>query len=98
MSSEITRWDPSEYLETDEDVVAYLQAVLEETDDMGVFQAALGDVARARGMTEIARTSGLGRESLYKALRGSAHPSLEVISKVVNALGGRITITPTKKQ
>ncbi|MFT0847339.1 addiction module antidote protein [Actinomycetaceae bacterium L2_0104] len=93
MSIEITRWDPSEYLDNDEDVIAYLQAVLEETDDMAVFQAALGDVARARGMSEIARASGLGRESLYKALRSSAHPSLETISKVVHALGGRLTIT-----
>jgi probable addiction module antidote protein len=64
MSSKPTRWDPSEYLETDEDAIAYLRAVLEETGDMGVFQAALGDVARARGMMEISCISGLGRESL----------------------------------
>ena len=94
MSIEINRWDPSEYLETNEDVIAYLQAILEETDDMAPFQVALGDAARARGMSEIARASGLGRESLYKALRSSAHPSLEVISQVVHALGGRLTITP----
>lgn len=93
MSTEISRWDASEHLETDDDIIAYLQAVLEETDDMAVFQAALGDVARARGMSEIARLSGLGRESLYKALRSSAHPSLDVISKVIHALGGRFTIT-----
>ena len=75
---DINRWDPSEVLETSEDIIEYLNAVLEESDDIAVFQAALGDVARAQGMTEIARQAGVGRESLYKALRqdsqASAHP------------------------
>ena len=77
MSIEVSRWDPSEDLGSPDDIVAYLEAVLEETDDISVFQAAFGDVARAIGMSEIARTAGVGRESLYKALRSESHPSLE---------------------
>lgn len=89
---DINRWDPSEVLETSEDIIEYLNAVLEESDDIAVFQAALGDVARAQGMTEIARQAGVGRESLYKALRQDSQPSLQTVSKVVSALGGRFVI------
>lgn len=89
---DINRWDPSEVLETSEDIIEYLNAVLEESDDIAVFQAALGDVARAQGMTEIARQAGVGRESLYKALRQDSQPSLQTVSKVVSALGGRFAI------
>lgn len=94
MNIKTNAWDPSEYLESPEDVVAYLQAVLEESNDAAVFQAALGDVARAHGMSEIARTAGVGRESLYKSLRSDSHPSFETINKVVSALGGQFTIKP----
>ena len=92
MTMDINRWDPSEVLETSEDIIEYLNAVLEESDDIAVFQAALGDVARAQGMTEIARQAGVGRESLYKALRQDSQPSLQTVSKVVSALGGRFAI------
>ena len=92
MTMDINRWDPSEVLETSEDIIEYLNAVLEESDDIAVFQAALGDVARAQGMTEIAREAGVGRESLYKALRQDSQPSLQTVSKVVSALGGRFAI------
>lgn len=92
MTMDINRWDPSEVLETSEDIIEYLNAVLEESDDIAVFQAALGDVARAQGMTEIARQAGVGRESLYKALRQDSQPSLQTVSKVVSALGGRFVI------
>lgn len=67
MADKLTRWDPSEQLRTHEDVVAYLQAIMEE-DDVGLLKAAIGDVARGIGMTEIARKTGMSRESLYKAL------------------------------
>ena len=90
MTMDINRWDPSEVLETSEDIIEYLNAVLEESDDIAVFQAALGDVARAQGMTEIARQAGVGRESLYKALRQDSQPSLQTVSKVVSAQGGRL--------
>jgi probable addiction module antidote protein len=62
-----TAWDPAEHLETEEDMAAYLEAALEESDP-ALIAAALGDIARAKGMTQVAREAGLGRESLYKAL------------------------------
>jgi probable addiction module antidote protein len=80
-------------LETDEDIAAYLDAVLDE-DDPSLLAAALGDVARAKGMTRIARTAGLGRESLYKTLSLDGNPEFATIQKVVRALGLRLRISP----
>ncbi len=80
------RWDAAEHLETEEDMAAYLEAALEEGDP-SLVAAALGDIARAKGMTEIARKSGLGRESLYKALSPDGNPEFATILKVVEALG-----------
>ena len=82
-------WDAAEYLETEEDVVAYLEAALEE-QDAALFAAALGDVARARGIARIARATGLGRESLYKALSPDGNPELATILKVLQSLGLRL--------
>jgi probable addiction module antidote protein len=79
-------WDAAEHLETQEDMVAYLEAALEE-DDPAVIAAALGDIARAKGMTQIAREAGLGRESLYKALSPDGNPEFATVLKVVKALG-----------
>jgi probable addiction module antidote protein len=79
-------WDAAHYLETEEDMAAYLEAALEE-DDPGLVAAALGDIARAKGMTEIARETGLGRESLYKALSPDGNPEFATILKVVRSLG-----------
>jgi len=79
-------WDASEHLENQEDVVAYLDAALEEGDP-SIIAAVLGDIARAKGMTQIADQSGLGRESLYKALSPEGNPEFSTILKVVNALG-----------
>ena len=73
-------WDPAEYLETEEDMAAYLEAALEE-DDPALFTAALGDIARAKGMTLIARESGLGRESLYKALSVDGNPEFATVDE-----------------
>lgn len=69
--TETRPWDPAEHLETEEDMAAYLEAALEEGDP-ALVAAALGDIARAKGMTQIARETGLGRESLYKALSPKA--------------------------
>ena len=80
------RWDPAEYLETEEDMAEYLEAALEE-DDPALFAAALGDIARAQGMTEIARATGLGRESLYQAFSPEGHPDFATVMKVVRSLG-----------
>jgi probable addiction module antidote protein len=79
-------WDPVRYLETEADMAAYLAAALDE-DDPTVFVAALGDVARAKGMTQIARETGLGRESLYKALSAEGNPEFATVMKVVRSLG-----------
>ena len=79
-------WDAAEHLHTQEDMVTYLEAAFEE-GDAALIAAALGDIARAKGMTEIARRAGLGRESLYKALSPGGNPELATIMKVMDALG-----------
>ncbi len=87
----LSRWDSAEHLKTDEDVVAYLDACLAEAGDDAAFIAhALGVVARAKGMTQLARATGLGRESLYKALSGEGNPSFATILKVMSALGVKL--------
>ena len=88
-----TRWDPADSLHTDEDMAAYLEAALEEGDPTLV-AAALGDIARAKGMTQIAREAGLGRESLYKALSPAGNPEFATILKVIAALGLQLHATP----
>ena len=87
MKKKTTRmWDAVEYLKTEEDMVAYLEAALEENDPTLV-SAALGDIAKAKGMTDIAKKTGLGRESLYKALSQEGNPEFSTIMKVISALG-----------
>ena len=81
-----TRFDAADYLDSDEGIAAYLSATLEE-DDPEMFLDALKTVARARGMTQLAKDSGFGRESLYKALAPGAKPRYDTILKVVKALG-----------
>jgi probable addiction module antidote protein len=84
----LSKWDSAEYLKTDEDMVLYLEACLDEAGDDAAFIAkALGTIARAKGMTQLAKETGLGRESLYKALSGEGNPSFATILKVMNALG-----------
>ena len=82
-------WDASEHLENEEDMVAYLEAALQEGDP-ALVAAALGDIARAKGITQIARDTGLGRESLYKALSPEGNPELGTVLKVIRALGLRL--------
>ena len=86
--SKTTRYDAAEYLETPEDMAAYLEACLEEANGDAAFIAkAIGNIARARGMSQIARDAGLSRESLYKALSGDRTPGFDTILKVIDALG-----------
>ena len=86
-----TRWDSAQHLKTDEDMVAYLDACLAEAGDDPAFIAhALGVIARAKGMSQLARDTGLGRESLYKALSGEGNPSFGTILKVMHALGVKL--------
>jgi probable addiction module antidote protein len=97
MSQEITRFDAAEYLKTPEDMAQYLDACLEEdSGDGALVRAALNDIARAYGMTQIARDTGLGRESLYKALGANGNPEFTTIMKVMRAIGLRLQAVPAK--
>lgn len=83
-----TRYDVAEHLRTPKEMAAYLQACLEEADGDAAFIAkAIGDIARAKGMSQVARDAGLSRESLYKALSGERSPDFDTILKVIGALG-----------
>jgi probable addiction module antidote protein len=84
-------FDAAAYLDSDEVIVEYLSAAAEDPNP-DVFVAALGHVAKARGMARIAKDSGLGRESLYKALSTGAHPRFETINSVLHALGVKFTV------
>lgn len=92
-----TKYDVAEHLRTPEEMAAYLEACLEESQGDGAFVAkALGDIARAKGMSQIARDTGLSRESLYKALSGDRMPSFDTILKVVQALGLELHAAPVQ--
>lgn len=88
-----TRWDPAVHLDSEEAMAAYLAAALEDGDPT-VVTAVLGDIARAKGMTRVARKAGLGRESLYKALSPDGNPELATVLRVVEALGLKLRAVP----
>ena len=93
-----TRYDIAEHLRTPEEMAAYLEACLDEAKgDTAFIAKALGDIARARGMTQVARDTGLSRESLYKALSGERSPDFDTILKVVSALGIRLHAEATPR-
>jgi probable addiction module antidote protein len=86
-----TKYDVSEHLRTPEEMAAYLEACIEDANGDAAFIAkALGDIARAKGMSQVARDAGLSRESLYKALSGERSPGFDTILKVIDALGLRL--------
>lgn len=88
MAEKFTHWDAADYLETEEDMALYFQACVEDDPgDGSLIRAALGDIARARGMTQLAKDTGLAREGLYKALSAEGNPEFSTIMKVVKALG-----------
>ena len=89
---DLSKFDVVDYLRTEKDVAAYLSAVLEDGDP-ALFVAAIGDIAKAKGMSEIAKKSGVTRESLYRALKIEARPRFETVAKVVDALGMRLTVS-----
>ena len=90
-----SRWDAADYLKSEEDMAAYLQACIEEApEDPALIAAALGDVARARGMVQLAKETGLTREGLYKALSKDGNPNFGTVLKVLHALGLKITLQP----
>lgn len=89
MTVKTRQWDPAEHLESIDDIAAYLDAALQEGDPK-LFAAALGDVARAHGMAQLARETGLARESLYRALSAEGNPELATVLRVLRALGIRL--------
>jgi probable addiction module antidote protein len=91
-----TPWDPASHLASDDDMAAYLEAALED-GDAAVVAAALGDIARAKGMTQVARDAGLGRESLYRSLSPNGNPELATVLRVVSALGLQLHAAPASK-
>ncbi len=93
MKTELTAFDASCYLDSDEMIAEYLSAAAEE-DDADLLLKALGDVAKARGMARAAKDAGLGRESLYKALAPGAHPRFATIVAILRALGVQLAIRP----
>ena len=94
----LRKWDSAEHLKTDEDIALYLEACFEEAGDDAAFIAkALGNAARAKGMSQLARDTGLGRESLYKALSGDGNPSFATVLKVMHALGLRLQPQPASQ-
>lgn len=95
MATKLSNYDVADYLRNPEEMAAYLEACIAESDGNASFVAkALGDIARAKGMSEIAKETGLGRESLYKALSADGNPQLDTILKVARALGLEISVRP----
>lgn len=91
-----TKWDSSEFLETEEDIAAYLNAALED-GDASVIAAALGDIARAKGMTQLAKETGITRDGLYKALSSTGNPSFDTVQKVMKAFGLKLDVTAQRR-
>lgn len=93
MTVKISRWDSAEYLDTEEDIQAYLDAVMDEGgDDPAYILHALSVIARARNMSQIAKSAGISREGLYKALSRDGNPSYTTVARIARALNLRITV------
>lgn len=93
MTIKLRKWDSAEHLKTEQDMQDYLQACIDESNNDAAFIAkALGNIARAKGMAQLSKDTGLGRESLYKALSGDVIPSFDTVIKVVKALDLRLAI------
>lgn len=91
MALKVVPFDPADHLETEEDILHYLEAAMEGNDPKHI-TSALGDVARSKGMSEIARKTGLGRQALYNALSENGNPTLETLLAVLGALGLELTV------
>jgi probable addiction module antidote protein len=92
--ADLPEFDAAQYLDSETSIAAYLTDIL-EANDAALLASALGDIARARGMTEIARTAGITREALYKALRPGSAPRFDTVSRVCAALGVRLVVQPS---
>lgn len=95
MATHIAPFDAADYLDDEQTIAEYLTAALEDPNP-DVFMTAVRDVARARGMAQLAKDAGLGRESLYKALTPGAKPRYDTVLKLLNALGVRLSATPVQ--
>jgi probable addiction module antidote protein len=93
MALETTKWDVVDHLKTDEDIAYFLEAVFEDGDP-ALITAALGDVARAKGMTQLAKDTGLAREALYRSLSAEGRPEFTTVLKVMKAFGLRLAAVP----
>lgn len=91
MAETFTRWDSAEHLKTEDDIAEYFELVLDEGDP-ALITHALGVIARARGMTQLARDTGLTREGLYKALSAEGNPEFATVMKVIKALGLKLHV------
>ncbi len=91
MALKVFPFDPARHIETEEDILYYLEAAMEGNDARHIARA-LGDVARSKGMTEIAKKTGLGRQALYTALSENGNPTLETLTSVLGALGLELTV------
>ena len=96
MTEQLSRWDAADYLNTDEDIQLYLEACVEDDPgDGSLIRLALGDVARARNFSELARDVGVSREGLRKALSVEGNPSFALMVKITHALGLNMQLTST---
>ncbi|MEE4296603.1 MAG: addiction module antidote protein [Wenzhouxiangella sp.] len=93
--TKVTDFDPSVYLDDELTIAEYLTAALED-ENPDVFLSAVGNVAKARGMTQIAEQTGLGRESLYKAMAPGAKPRYDTVLRVLNSLGVKVSLSPVQ--
>lgn len=91
MGVKISPFDPADFLASEEDVIAYLKVWMEDGSPQEIARA-IGDVARSKGMSEIAKATGLGRQALYKALSDEGNPTLETLTAVLGALGLELTV------
>jgi probable addiction module antidote protein len=90
-TSKLTKWDSAEYLKTEEDIINYIEACLEENDPQ-LIPHALGVIAKAKGMSQLARDTGITREGLYKALSDQGNPEFTTVMKVFNGLGLKLSV------
>jgi len=97
MALQLTTFDVADYLDSEEAIAEYLSQVMADGDDDELLRA-LGHVAKARGMSQLAKDAGVGRESLYKALKPGATPGYATVGKVVRAIGFRMAVKTTAKQ
>lgn len=91
--AELAEFDAARYLDSEDSIAAFLTDIL-DANDAGLLAQALGDIARARGMTEIAKSAGISREALYKALRPGSAPRFDTVNRVCTALGVRLVAKP----